>query len=316
MRLAPLFFGAVILSTTACTTIQVYREPVTQLSEATVKTREAIETLSHDANDAKRRAKALEHAVASAQFGANDMTAVVHPDYIKARVAGLRMIERFLSRLTAVVEAKNDNVPKYVDALAEDAAKLATSLQNSQASNYAAPLGGLAKAVIALYDEHRREVILKKGVSEGVPHVKKLIEILKSELGPGAKVNIEEVTKEELKSLVTARIAAYKGILAAQLPLSNVDKGKPEHLEARIAAVEKIIEAQEALDKLSLGAALSTLQSMEEALDSLADLAKQESAPPDKFSVFLSRVTVFSERAVTLLEAANAIHKVTNEAKK
>lgn len=315
MRLAPLFFGAVILSTTACTSIQVYREPVTQLSEATQKTREAIETLSNDATDAKIRAVALNHAATSRRFGENDMTPSIAPEYIKARVAGLRMIERFLTRLTEVVEAKDD-VPKSVDALAEDAKKLADQLKNTKASAYVEPVGGLAKAVIALYDETKRKSILERGLRDGVPHAKQLIAILKKELAPGSATDIGDVVKVELKAVLVERIAAYDRILKSQETLSAQEKNRADLFEARLAAIEKIIDAKAAHDRLSADAAFNALQSMEEALDALASLAKQDNYSPQTFAVFLNRVSLFSERAVTLLEAANAIRKVTNEAKK
>ncbi len=305
-RYRSVLLSAIILST-GCTNINVYKNPLNELSSSVTRTRVAIDTISGEVYKATARNAALSAAIESNRFGTNDLEKIIPAEYIKVRSQGLQLTEELTTRLLQVLDSdQGSNAAAAVEKVGTKAQALAKQLNNTSVASYAEPVSKLAGTVIRIYDNYKREEILNNGITDGYPPAKKIIELLKKDFAPNSPTDIQDTLRDELKQTVTEKITLYDLLLKSQEKLSANDKKKPELISARLKAIDEIIIAQNALDALNSQLVMDTLDDLTITLDQLKDVVDTNNNPAS-FSVFVSKLTNFSNTSVLLLEAANAV---------
>ena len=292
-----------------CTTVNVYKNPLTELSSSVTQTKVAIDIISSEVYKAKVRNKALDAAIESRRFGTNDLENVIPPEYLKIRLHGLQLIEELSVRLLQVIDSNaGSNAAASIEKTGTKAQALAKELNNTSVANYAGPVSNLAGTIIRIYDNNKREEILEKGIKDGIPKAKEIVELLKKDFTLKSPIDIQDALIDELKQTVTEKIGLYDEMLTYQKGLSKEEKKNPELISKRLKAIEEIIIAQDALNALNSQSVIDTLSDLEITLDQLKDLVNSNNNPAN-FSVFVSKLTNFSNSSVLLLEAANAVKK-------
>jgi len=305
---------AALLSTSACSSVNVYKDPVEQLASGTTNMRVAIQTLGDEVNDLDVQKKTWEAASKSLKFDdklkGHLMAPQVPQEYIRARAAGLLMIERFAAQmLRAVNSTSGELASMQVVALATDVEKLAEAFGAGNAKAYATPIGGLAKVIIDLYSERAREKILAQGIEKGAPAVKALLVVLKSDFGPKSDINLDIVKLDQLKSNKDELVAAYIKHLDWESSLSESQKTALPLVQARQAMLQKLIATQKLINMASASTdqVYLTLVSLDESLDALVSVMKSERKDDATLKTLTEKLVSFSSKTVTLLDSVHAI---------
>lgn len=313
MRSLIALLGSVVLTVSSCKTVVVYKDPLEKLSKGTTDTRTAIQTLAGEVNVLTARNQVWDAALKGSRYDEKLLNPLVPPQYIEARVKGLLMIERFAAQMLRVVESDAGALAsKQVVDFAKDVGTFAGTINStSPAKNYAAPLGGLAKVVIDLYDGSRREDILERGIHDGIPAARQVLLVLESDFKPSSPVNLDKMKNEELKSLRVHQIAAYDGILHSEQALTETDKASPARVKARFDALHDIIETQRLIDQASSDQVYQTIISLDESLDALV-AASKGGVDEEELKALTNQLTTFSDNAAALLEAVTALKTATS----
>lgn len=300
---------SLLISMVGCTNITIYKNPLSEFSESATRTRVAIETISHEANRAKVKALAIKAATESKRFGDNELSELVPSEYVKVRSDGVRLIERLATRLLEVIDSDaGTTVAKSIENVGQKAKTLAGSLENTSLAGYAGPVSSLAGTVIKIYDQNKREEILQIGVNKGIPEAQSIIEVLKEEFSPSSPTNINKTLLDELKMQVVERINLYNLLLKSELSLSEEEKKQQKRINARMVAIQEIINAQEAVDALNTLSLSQTVEALSETLDKLKKVVNSNQDPKE-FSVFVAQLAEFSARSVELLEAVRTVRE-------
>jgi hypothetical protein len=296
---------------TGCTNITIYRNPLSELSESATRTRVAIETMSKEANRTRVNKVALIAAIEGSRFGDRELGAIIPAEYISIRSDALRMIEHMTVRLLEVIDSDAGTVAaKRVEEAGLRAQTLATNLGEKELARYSGPVSSLAGTVIRIYDQNKREDILHTAVTKGIPEAQAIIDILKEDFSPQSQTNINKIFLEDQAQYVTYKIAQYDSILESQRGLSDREKRKPELQEARLATIEEIIKAREALDSLNAFALIETLNALSQTLDNLKEVVNSN-RNPKTFADFSRQLTEFTTRSIELLNAVNSIQRAS-----
>lgn len=301
--------GVAFLLLAGCTNINVYKDPLHDLSASVTRTKTAVTAIADDANKAQAENAALAAAIESKRFGTNDLDKVIPAKYIAIRVQGLELIEQLSSRLLQVIDSEEGSkTAKALEQTGTNAQALAKELDSTPVARYSEPVGKLAATVIRMYDDSKRTEILERGISEGIPPAKKIVELLKKDFTPESPTDIQSILRDELKQTVTEKIALYDLLLESQEKLSEKEKKKPEPLKARLKTAEEITAAQNAVDALNSQLFLKALDDLDKTLDKLKEVV-DSSRNPKTFMDFLNKVNEFSKSSASLLNAVNAVKK-------
>lgn len=296
-----------LLITSGCTNINIYKNPLTELSASVTNTELAIGTVADEANKAAMNNNALGAAIDSKRFGTSELERTVPSEYIKIRVYGLELIKNLATRLLEVVDSeKGTQAGTAIQEVGPKAKALATTVKSTPVAAYSIPVSNLADTVITIYDNAKREYILEKGVTDGVPQAQKIITLLKKDFSPGAATDIQGALRDELALSRTNKITLYDNILTAQKGLSPQDKKKPELIAARLKAINEIIIANDAIDALNSDLVITTLDDLSKALTKLENVVKSNNSPRD-LAIFASEVSNFSDSAARLLDAVKSV---------
>jgi hypothetical protein len=296
---------------TGCTNITIYRNPLSELSESATRTRVAIETMSKEANRARVNKLALSAAMEGSRFGDGELGAIIPNEYISIRSEALRMIEHMTVRLLEVIDSDAGTIAaKRVEEAGLRTQTLAANLGETELARYSGPVSSLAGTVIRIYDQNKREDILHAAVTKGIPEAQAIIEILKEDFSPQSPTNINKILLQEQAQYVTYKIAQYNLILESQRGLSDRERKKPELQKARLAAIEEIIKAREALDSLNAFALIETLNALSQTLDNLKEVVNSN-RNPKTFADFSRQLTEFTTRSIELLNAVNNIQRAS-----
>ncbi len=303
-----------LLSTSGCSAgIAPYKGPIEQLVQGTTDTRVGIQTLATGVNDLALHNRAWVAASKSARFGDAEMAPLVPPEYVQARVAGLLMIERFATQMLRVVDSDAGTLAsRQVVDLATDVGVFAGTLGSGAAKDYAAPVGGLAKVIIDLYDGSTREVILDKGIHAGVPAAKQVLALLKLDFKPGSPRNLGQLKKEELKTLKSEQLRAYDLMLESEGSLTATEKMSTSRTQARYVAIQKIIDTQQLIDLAADDQVYLTLVSLDESLDALIAATGKGPANAETLRALVDQLATFSVNAVRLLNSVTAFRSATS----
>jgi hypothetical protein len=291
----------------ACTTVNVYQSPLTQLSDATRKTRLAITELSKEANQLAAENLAIEAAEKGNRFGDPELAKVIPDTYLTFRDMGLDLIERLAARLLAVVSLDDgEKAAAAIETLGESAKKFAEQHGSQEFARYAGPVGQLAATVIRIYDAHVRAEILQEGVQKGVPPARKILAELRADFDPKSARNITGALAEELSLRKTERIHAYDLLLLLEKDLPEKERLDPKRVAARYAAILRIIEAQNAVEAMKEDEAAQALTALERALEALEAAATSGFKSGD-FARAAAEISEFSRRAQSLVNGVKAI---------
>jgi hypothetical protein len=291
----------------ACTTVNVYQSPLTQLSDATRKTRLAITELSKEANQLAAENLAIEAAEKGNRFGDPELAKVIPDTYLTFRDMGLDLIERLAARLLAVVSLDDgEKAAAALETLGESAKKFAEQHGSQEFARYAGPVGQLAATVIRIYDAHVRAEILREGVQKGVPPARRILAELRADFDPKSARNITGALAEELSLRKTERIHAYDQLLLLEKDLPEKERLDPKRVAARYAAIVRIIEAQNAVEAMKEDEAAEALTALERALEALEASATSGFKSGD-FARAAAEISEFSRRAQSLVNGVKAI---------
>lgn len=300
---------SLLIAIAGCTNITIYKDPLSEFRESATRTRVAIETISHEANRAKVKARAITAATESKRFGKEELSQLVPSEYLKVRSDGVRLIERLATRLLEVIDSDaGTTVAKSIENVGQKAKTLADSLGNTSLARYAGPVSSLAGTVIKIYDQNKREKILQIGVNNGIPEAQKIIEVLKEEFSPSSPTNINKTLLDELNMLLTERINLYDLLLRSERGLSKEEKKQQNRIKGRMAAIQEIIKTQEAIDALNTLSLSQTVEALSETLDKLKKVVNSNQDPKE-FSAFVAQLAEFSERSVELLKAVRTVRE-------
>jgi len=304
------YLSLLLICLSACQTTNVYTNPLTELSASVTRTKVAIGSISDEVYNSTATNRALAAAADSKRFGTNDLDATIAPEYLQVRVRGLELIDELAKRLLSVVDSKaGSEAATALQTVGDKAQVLAKQIDStSSVANYAGPVSKLAATVITIYDQHKRQEILEKGVKDGVPQAKKIVELLKKDFTPKAPTNIQDTLRDELQQTVTEKIAAYDNMLKLQRRLSDDAKKNPDLTNKRFKAIEQIIAAQTALNALNSQIVADTLDDLDRTLDNLKGVVENNN-DPHSLAIFAAELSNFSKSSVALLEAANGVKR-------
>lgn len=298
-----------ILATTlaACTSYNVYQDPLSQLAVATQQTRSAIVKLSTGTNEIARLNLALEKAKKSQRFGDAELALAVPDKYVRFRSDGLGLIELLTTRLLSVVTlGDGQEAVASLQALGTSAKTFAEANNKDGLARYAEPVANLAGTVTALYDMRVREKILKTAVEEGIPPARAILAEIRKDFTPDSPTNIANALREELSLNKAEKIDTYNLILLNEKDLSPSEKLSPKKVTARYSAILDIIAAEKTLSAFNGNEVINAIDSLDQALDSL-----QKAAISGFKSGDLGRATQeiveFSRRAQELLNSVSAL---------
>lgn len=303
------YLSFLVVCLSACQTTNVYTNPLTELSMAVTRTKVAIGSISDEVYNSTATNRALAAAADSKRFGVNDLEATIAPEYLQVRVRGLELIDELTKRLLSVVDLEaGSEVAMALQTVGDKAQTLAKQVDNTSVANYAGPVSKLAATVITIYDQHKRQEILQKGVADGVPQAKLIVSLLKRDFTPNSPTDIQDALRDELQLTVTEKIAAYNNLLKTQEQLSSDEKKNPELVNKRFKAIQEIIAAQVTLNSLNSQAVADTLDGLDKTLDNLKNVVESNNNPRS-LAVFAAELNNFSKSSVALLEAANGIRR-------
>jgi hypothetical protein len=301
-----LLFG-LIVTTFGFTNITIYKNPLSELSAAATRTRLAVETISAEANRAKVTSLALDAAQNSKRFGTSELADLIPEEFIKARSYGLSLIERLATRLLEVIDSEQGTtVAKGFEDVGRKAGTLASQLDGSKFAHYAGPVSSLAGTVVQMYDQVKREDILKRGVNDGIPQAQAIIAALKQDFQPNSQTNVQNALLEELEQQRTEQIDQYDNLLRSELKLAADEKAQPARTAVRLKAIQKIIASQDALNALNAQPVSQALDDLSAALENLRQLVNSD-GDPKKLASLAAQLTTFSDHSVQFLEAVHAI---------
>lgn len=314
MRSFVLALGTVaLLSTASCISVAPYKGPLEQLAKGSADTRVGIQTLSEEINALGIRNRAIAAAATSARFGDKEMAPVISPNFMAARMAGLVMIERYTAQLLQVVKSdEGATAAAGLKALATDVDAFSKKLAPTEAKAYAAPLSGLAQVILGFYDQDKRGSILKAAVVAGVPAAKVVLGVLEADFMPGAPLNFDALKIQELKMRKVENIAAYDQILLGEQGLTPAQRNEGSRFQARLAALEAVIETQRLIDNASSDQVYQTLVALDKSLDALKAASEQAKPSDETLTALAEQLATFSGNAVSLLEAVNAVKSVSS----
>ena len=299
----------IAFSTFGCTNITVYKNPLAELSAAATRTRVAVETISLEANRAKVTSLALDAAQNSQRFGTRELADLIPEEFIRTRSYGLSLIERLATRLLEVVDSEQGTTAaKGFEDVGQKAGTLASQLGGTKFSHYSGPVSSLAGTIVQIYDQSKREEILKRGVNEGIPQAQLILDMLKNDFHADSQTNVQNALLEELKQQRTEQIDLYDTLLISELKLSAEEKARPGRISARLKAINNIIASQEALNALETQPVSQALDDLSAALENLRQVVNAD-GDPKTFSKFAAQLTTFSDRSVQLLEAVRAVQR-------
>ena len=96
---------------------------------------------------------------------------------------------------------------------------------------------------------------------------------------------------------VTEMIGQYDLLLTSQNDLSPDEKLSPKLVAQRLAAIERIIAAQDSVHALNMATVTGALDALGASLDGLQQVIQSNEAPKE-FSVFAAQLATFSERSI------------------
>lgn len=153
--------------------------------------------------------------------------------------------------------------------------------------------------MITIYDQRKRQEILQKGVTDGVPQAKLIVSLLKRDFAPKSPTDIQDTLRDELKQTVTEKIEAYDNMLKLQEKLSNDAKKNPDLINKRFKAIEEIIAAQTALNALNSQVVADTLDGLDRTLDNLKSVVENNNNPRS-LAIFAAELSSFSKSSIAL----------------
>lgn len=302
-----IFALAAALASSGCTNIDVYRNPLLDLTEATTTTRAAMNSLARSVNRAKVEGEAQRAVSQGTRFGDNELAPIVSRDFQDARDQGLALIENLGRRALQVVDANDGTeAAKDVAHAGERAAALAKRLEKTAAARYAGPVGDLATTILAMYDQATREEILKKALLDGLPAARRILNELQDDLALNSSTNLVGTLREELVTLKTERISALDQLLVEQDKEPGM-KSSAIAAQARAAYVAEIVRCNEAIEALDTSSLAGAVAELDGTLEKLAATLNDHFSPRS-FAAFVTQLAVFSERAIMLIEAANEVN--------
>ncbi len=304
------YLSFLVICLSACQTTNVYTNPLTELSVSVTRTKMAIGSISDEVYKSTATNRALAAAADSKRFGVNDLEATIAPEYLQVRVRGLELIDELAKRLLSVVDLEaGSEAATALQTVGDKAQVLAKQIDStSSVANYAGPVSKLAATVITIYDQRKRQEILQKGVTDGVPQAKLIVGLLKRDFAPKSTTDIQDTLRDELKQTVTEKIGAYDNLLKLQENLSDDEKKNSDLTNKRFKAIEEIIAAQTALNALNSQVVADTLDGLDRTLDNLKSVIENNN-DPRSLAIFAAELSNFSKSSVALLEAANGVKR-------
>lgn len=304
------YLSFLVICLSACQTTNVYTNPLTELSVSVTRTKVAIGSISDEVYNSTATNRALAAAAESKRFGVNDLEATIAPEYLQVRVRGLELIDELAKRLLSVVDSEaGSEAATALQTVGDKAQVLAKQIDStSSVANYAGPVSKLAATVITIYDQRKREEILQKGVTDGVPQAKLIVGLLKKDFTPKSPTDIQDTLRDELEQTRSEKIEAYDNMLKLQEKLRDDAKKNPDLINKRFKAIGEIIAAQNAINALNSQVVTDTLDGLDRTLDNLKSVVDNNN-DPRSLAIFAAELSNFSKSSVALLEAANDVKR-------
>ena len=295
-----------------CKTPGSYREPIAHYQEGTTQARSALGLYYAEMNRYERDLYLDERlydpgleVLASEPTGQPTplLGKRFSPESLQARMEAISLLGLYAERLAALAGAENPGqLPEGTQVLGERLGALGTELESlsqrgdASASKYVEPITTLVGVLGSLYLEGQQAAALQKGIEEGSPRVRAIIDLLEADL---------------VDVLGPQRLTGLKQSLATRVAYYNLHKHELSLAERR-AVLEDIRRAAEDYEALVAAHPVDVARALRDAHESLVRFAQAE-RKVESFEELSSAMQSFQGRVESAASAVQRIHQAHRE---
>jgi hypothetical protein len=295
-----------------CRTAGGFREPVAQFQKGTAQASSALGGYYAEMNrferdlylDERLYDTGLEVLATDASGQPTPLLGKVFtPESIQARMDAISLLGVYAERLVTLAGAENPGkLLEGARPLGQQLGGLGQQLQtlaragDTSASKYVEPVTTLVGVVGSLYLEHKQAQALQKGIEQGAPQVKAIIDLLEADL---------------LEVLGPQRLTGAKQALASRVVFYNTQKNKLSLAERREVLAD-IRRASEDYEALVVANPVDMARALREAHEALLRFARAE-REVESFEELSAAMQAFQGRVQVAAAAVQRIQKPEEE---
>jgi hypothetical protein len=307
---AALVLGLALLP--GCKTPGSFREPVAEFQQGTAQASTALGRYYAELNrferdvylDERLYDPGLEVLATDASGQPTPLLGkLFSPESIQARMDAIALLGVYAERLATLAGSENPGkLPEGSKALGEQLGALGAQLEtlatkgDASASRYVEPVTTLVGVVGSLYLENKQGEALQKGIEQGEPQVKALIDLLEADMvgvfGP-------------------QRLTGAKQALASRVVFYNTHKDKLSLAERR-EVLEDIRRASETYEALVVANPVELARALRDAHESLLRFARSQ-RELESFEELSAAMRSFQGRVQTAAAAVQRIREPQGE---
>lgn len=303
---------ALVLLLPGCRTPGSFREPVAQFQRSTAQASTALGWYYAELNrferdvylDERLYDPGLEVLATDASGRPTPLLGkLFSPESIQARMDAIALLGVYAERLATLAGSESPGqLPEGAQVLGEKLGALGSQLEtlaqrgDSSASQYVQPVTQLVGVVGSLYLEGKQAQALQKGIEEGAPRVKAIIDLLEADM---------------VGVLGPQRLTGAKQALASRVFFYNTEKNKLSLAERR-AVLEDIRRASEDYEALVVANPVDLVRALRDAHEALLRFvrSKREGVAFEELSAAMRS---FQGRVQTAAVAVQRIREAQGE---
>jgi hypothetical protein len=307
---ASLVLGLALLP--GCKTPGSFREPVARFQQGTAQASTALGRYYAELNrferdvylDERLYDPALEVLATDASGQPTPLLGkLFSPESIQARMEAISLLGIYAERLATLAGSENPGkLPEGSKALGEQLGALGGRLEtlagqgDSSASRYVEPVTTLVGVVGSLYLENKQGEALQKGIEQGEPRVRAIIDLLEADL---------------VGLFGLQRLTGAKQALASRVVFYNLNKGQLSLAERR-EVLEDIRRASEAYEALVVAHPVELARALRDAHEALLRFARSQ-RELESFEELSAAMGSFLSRVQTATAAVQRIREPQGE---
>ncbi len=295
-----------------CKTPGSYREPIALYQEGTAQARDALGLYYAEMNRYERDLYLDERLYdpgldVLATDAAGQSTPLLGKRFstesLQARMEAISLLGLYAERLAELAGAEHPGqLPEGAQVLGDRLGALGAELESlsqqgdASASKYVEPITSLVGVLGSIYLEGQQAAALQKGIEEGAPQVRAIIDLLEADM---------------MDVLGPQRLTGLKQSLATRVMYYNLHKNEMSLAERR-AVLEDISRAAEDYEALVAAHPVDVVRALRDAHEALVRFAEAERRV-ESFEELASAMQSFQGRAESAAAAVQRIHQSRRE---